>query len=137
MSKLIHIKKIEFVRIEELQSLLLLSKTTCLFKKEVDFQPMDVYELVGVTIEDSYEDNQKIYTSTVTFQTSCKGLPDGRRWAFRLTSIDGKRYLLGCKERPYPIIKVKNNFPGKPTDTTLDTVTISWKSPLPMLLIVE
>ena len=60
-----------------------------------------------------------------------------RQAAFRLTSVDGKRYMIGTDSRPYPIIRERNPFPEKPVDSSLKTVTITWKSLMPMLLIVE
>ncbi|MGX8697961.1 MAG: hypothetical protein ACSW8D_16395, partial [Prevotella sp.] len=92
---------------------------------------------VGVTIEDSYENNQKVYTTTATFNTCDKQPMTVRQAAFRLTSVDGKRYMIGTDSRPYPIIRERNPFPEKPVDSSLKTVTITWKSLMPMLLIVE
>ena len=137
MSKLVHINKLEMVRIEELTPMRVISDTSCRFTREVDFIEIAIHELVGVSIEDSYENNQKIYTTTASFSTCCKHPFTYRRMAFRLTSVDGKRYMIGTNSRPYPIIKEKNPFPEKVADSTLKTVTVSWKSLFPMLLIVE
>lgn len=137
MSKLVHIHKVEIADACSLGSIQVLSETTCRFKIQPVFSEISIKELVGVTIEDSYENNQKVYTTTATFTTCGKRPMTVRQAVFRLTSIDGKQYMIGTDARPYPIIKERNPFPEKPADTTLKTVTITWKSLLPMLLIVK
>lgn len=137
MSRLIHVKKIEMAGEGDPLPVKITSETSCLFTGEVYFSPVELHELVGVEVEDAYENNQRIYTTTATFTTSCKKPLAGRRAAFRLTSISGERYLIGTGSRPFPVIKEKNPFPRKPADTTLKTVTITWRSTLPMLLIAE
>ena len=137
MSKFVHVIKIEMAEACTLENLQLVGESSCRFKSQVGFSEISINELVGVTVEDSYENNQKIYTTTATFQTCDKKPLTARQVAFRLTSIDGSQYMIGTSSRPYPIIKERNPFPEKPADTTLKTVTITWKSLLPMLLIVE
>ena len=136
MSKLVHVNKIEMIRIEELTPLKVIDSTSCRFSRSVDFTQLEIKELVGVVVEDSYDNNQKTYTTTATFETKCKEPITSRHLAFRLTSVDGRQYMIGTSSRPYPIIKEKNNFPEKPNDSTMKTVTITWKSPLPMLLVI-
>ena len=137
MSQLVHVRKIEIADACSLGNIQVLNETSCRFKTNPVFSEISVKELVGVTIEDNYENNQRVYTTTATFNTCDKKPMTVRQAAFRLTSLDGKRYMIGTDSRPYPVIKEKNPFPEKPGDSTLKTVTITWKSLLPMLLIVE
>lgn len=137
MSNLVHFRSIEKVRVENLTSLEIISESSCLLTREPDFKEINIFELVGVTIEDSYENHQKIYTTTATFKTCDKEPIVERMLAFRVTSLDGKRFLIGTNARPYPIIKERNPYPEKPTDSTLKTVTVTWKAIYPMLLIIE
>lgn len=137
MSNLVHFRSIEKVRVENLTSLEIISESSCLLTREPDFKEINIFELVGVTIEDSYENHRKIYTTTATFKTCDKEPIVERMLAFRVTSLDGKRFLIGTNTRPYPIIKERNPYPEKPTDSTLKTVTVTWKAIYPMLLIIE
>lgn len=110
---------------------------SCRITREPNFEEINIWELVGVNIEDSYENNQKVYTTTATFQTCDKEPITERQLAFRVTSMNGQRFLIGTNARPYPIIKERNPFPEKPTDSAMKTVTITWKAIYPMLRIVE
>lgn len=118
-------------------SLQIVGEASCRFKNPAIFSEIHIQELVGVTIEDSLENNQRLYTTTAIFKSCDKTPLSARHMAFRLTSIDGKQYMIGTGSRPFPVIKEKNPFPEKPADSTLKTVTITWKSLLPMLLILK
>lgn len=120
-----------------LGSIQIIGETTCRFKSLPVFSEINIKGLVGVTIEDGYENNQRVFTTTATFNMCDKKPMNVRQAVFRLTSIDGKRYMIGTDSRPYPVIKERNPFPEKPADSSMKTVTIAWKSLLPMLLIVE
>lgn len=137
MSKLVHVNKIEFTSAALLVPMRMASATSCRFSSAVAFTEINIEDLVDVIIEDEYENNQRVYTTTASFRTCSKSVVLGRKLAFRLTSVDGKRFMIGSRTRPYPIIRVKDPFPGRPTDDTLKTVTVTWKALTPMLLIEE
>ena len=137
MFKCVHINKIEMSPVDTLSAMEVVSESSCRFSSAVTFSGIDISELVGVTVEDDYNNNQKVFTTKATFKTCSKLQPAGRRMAFRVTSVDGKRFMIGSHARPYPIISEKNPYPERPTDAVLKTVTITWKSMLPMLLIEE
>lgn len=118
-------------------SIIIVSDYSCQVASDVFFENIGIQELVGVTVECSLENNQLIYTTKATFHT-CDKLPRTmRRVIFRLTAIDGKRYLIGTNRRPYPVIRAIDQFPEKPADSSLKKITITWKSVLPMLFIEE
>lgn len=133
MSDLVHIVKIEMAEAGVLSSMLITSPSSCHFRIMPDFQEIDIQELVGVKIEDTCENNQKVFTTTATFYTKDKTPMSSRQKCFRLTSVSGQQYIIGTAQRPYPIIKENNAFPEKPADSTLKQVTITWKAPHPML----
>ena len=124
-------------RVDNISTMRMISNTSCRFSSPVVFDEICINELVDVTIEDELENNQKMYTTTATFQTKDKKPLTERRMAFRLTANDGKRYMIGTYGRPYPIIKENNPFPDDPKDSSMKTVTITWKATVPMLLILE
>ncbi len=137
MSKLVHVRKIEIADSRSLEGLLFVDNTSCRLGNAPSFSEISIRELVGVTVDDEYENNQRVYTTTATFST-CEKMPlSRRRVVFRLTSMDGRRYLIGTDSRPYPVFRESNAFPGKAGDSILKKVTITWKSLFPMLLIIE
>lgn len=138
MTKLVHINKIEFIRSSELSGLIRVTNSSCRIPSDVNFTEInEIVNLVGVKMEDESQKGETVYTTTVTFQTKRKDVVRWKRIAFRLTSIDGNQFLVGTGSRPYPVVKENNTFPEKPGDSTLKTVTITWRSLLPMLYIVK
>ena len=137
MFKPVHIIKLEMIRCEDLIPMRIISEDTCRFSRSLFFEEVPIEDVVGVSVSDEYDKNQKIYTTTATFKTRCKKLLRARRMAFRLTSADGKQYMIGTNARTYPIIKESNPFPEKVPDSSLKTVTITWKGLNPMLLILD
>lgn len=133
----VHVNKIEMIRIEDLNSLQVISPSSCRMKSSLLFTDLDIQDLVGVTVEDSYENAQRKYTTTVTFKTPCRKLLALSRMAFRLTDVNGNQYMVGTNSRPYPIIKELQTFPDKVPESSLKQFSITWKSMYPMLLIVD
>lgn len=136
MSNLVHINKVEFARIAEVLSMQLVSHASCRFKSFVNFKPICIEGLASVRIEDASENNQIVYTTSLSFRTKDKTPMAERKLAFRLTSVNGAQFIIGLPYRPYPIIKENNPYPDKPGDDTLKTVQVTWKSLHPMLFLV-
>ena len=137
MSNLVHIVKVEFASGTSLSNLKVTSPSSCRILSAVNFSEILIEGLAEVNVEDAYENNQTVYSTTLSFQSHDRKLFGLRQAAFRLSSADGHRYMLGTHTRPYPIIKETVPFPDKPGDSTLKKVTVTWKSPLPMLLLEE
>ena len=82
-------------------------------------------------------DNLNVRTGAGTgYKVKSKNPQMWRRKAFRMTAIDGKKYLVGTGARPFPVIKESNPYPDKATGSTLMTVTVTWKSLHGMLRIL-
>lgn len=137
MTNLTHILKIESVSSASLESMLIIDKSKCRILPSVTFSKIDILDMVGVKITDAYEKNQRIYTTTATFKTCDKTPSDMRGMAFRLTSRTGARFMIGTGSRPYPVVKEDNPYPEKAVDPMTKTVTITWKSTYPPLLIIN
>lgn len=137
MNTLIHIAKIESVPVTSLLDVEKVAAASCRVPGSIVFNEINIHGLVDAKIENQLENHEPVYTVTLTYQT-CDRTPQKRNsLAYRLTSIDGTRYLLGSYARPYVIYNDTTPFPGKPGDSVLKTVTLTYKSPHPLLYIVE
>ena len=137
MKKLIFFNKIEWVAAQNLSGMKILPNNTCMIPSGITFNNIEVEELVGVKQEQTLENNQVIWTLTVSFKTSCQE-PDSKRGvAYRLTTARGTEVLIGTDSRPYAIWKENVGLPEKGTESQLKNVTIVLKSRHPMLPIVS
>ncbi len=137
MFKPVHISLIEMTDAENLSAMILLSDSSCKLQENVNFTVINIDGLAEVNIEEDYQNNQKTYKTTLQFNSCSKKPLSMRQKAFRLTALDGRRYLIGTSERPFPIIKEKNPFPRQPTGEQMKSVSISWNSIHPMMMIEE
>lgn len=80
-----------------------------------------------LTISDKIEDGVRVYTAQLIFRT-CKELDDRERKVYRCKAANGRYYLIGTNDRPYPISTVTQNHPDNMTDNQLDEVTVNYTS---------
>lgn len=120
--------KIEECDCSELFNAGIFSEQKCFLTANVNFEEINTVGNIQVSDESSYESNELIWTTTITYKVKTKAPQAWRRKAFRMTAIDGTKFLVGTGERPFPVIKESNPYPDKPTGTTLMTVTVTWKS---------
>ena len=99
------------------------------------WQSLSIKVPARLTISDKIDDGVRIYTAQLVFR-SCEELNDLGRWAYRCKTADGKFYLVGTDERPYPVGNVTTNHPDNMTDNQLSEVTVSYTSgsPIPYIL---
>ena len=135
MSNLVHVVKAEFVSCSSLSNLKVTSPSSCRLLSDVSFAVIPMEGLAKVMVESELNKNQLMYSTTLSLRSHDRKLLGLRQVAFRLTSVDGNRYMLGTHARPYPMIKEADTFPDKPGDSTLKDLTVTWKSPFPLLLI--
>ncbi len=81
-----------------------------------------------LTISDKIEDGVRLFTAQLVFRT-CEEPGDVGRMVYRCSTADGRCYLLGSNERPYPVTTVNDSHPDNMTDSQLYEVTVSYTSP--------
>lgn len=99
------------------------------------WQSLSIKVPARLTISDKIDDGVRIYTAQLVFR-SCGEFNDLGRWAYRCKTAEGKYYLVGTDERPYPVGTVTTNHPDNMTDNQLSEVTVSYTSgsPIPYIL---
>lgn len=136
MTTLHHIKKIEICEASALTNIILSGDNSCRIDQSVNFTEINIVGLADANVESAQENNQVLYTTTVSYKTKDKTLDGKRKVAFLLTSINGNRYLVGTHMRPYPVMKESNPFPSNPVNSILKEVTVTWKNVTPMLSVL-
>jgi hypothetical protein len=137
MKQLEFFTKIEWAAAEHLTGMKVLPNNICYLPSGITFHQIDTEELVGVKQEETYENNQRIWTLTVTFKTTCKEPSDMRGLAYRVTTQKGQEYIIGTSSRPYPVWKESVAYPEKGTESQLRNVTITLKSRRPLLSVLS
>ena len=63
-------------------------------------------------VEQSFDNNSYIEKSKLTLYTLDE-VPTGQHPAFVIETVDGDKYVIGAKERPYPTVKITRST-GQP-----------------------
>lgn len=80
-----------------------------------------------LTISDKIEDGVRLYAAQLIFRT-CEEPHEIERMVYRCKTADGRYYLIGNNERPYPVTTVNDNHPDNMTDSQLYEVTVNYTS---------
>ncbi len=80
-----------------------------------------------LTVSEKIEEGVRLYTAQLVFRT-CEEPGDRGRQVYRCKTADGRFYLIGTNDRPYPVSTVTTNHPDNMTDNQLDEVTVTWTS---------
>ena len=80
-----------------------------------------------LTISDKIEDGVRLHAAQLIFRT-CEEPHEIERMVYRCKTADGRYYLIGNNERPYPVTTVNDNHPDNMTDSQLYEVTVNYTS---------
>ena len=134
---LLHIHRIDCCEAYHLASAIVLPETASVLIREP--MPWQRLPMVGLaTLETSEEVKKGVRTHSAKLSaTPCGGrlaLPS-RPLAYRLTCVNGKQYLLGTADPPFPLTTQEDRRPGNAAETSAVSLVVSMQSLLPMMKI--
>ena len=101
------------------------------------FKEIPIIGLASATVKDKIENNQRIFTTELSFRTCTPLLPEPQKLCFLLTTVSGDRYLLGSHQRPYPLVTNSQNFPGSASAASGNVVKVDYTGPFPLLKVLD
>ena len=78
-------------------------------------------------VEQSYDNNSYIEKAKLTFLT-LGDVPTDQHPAFLFQTIEGDIYIIGAKERPYPIVKITRSTGHPDGDTSVRKYEVSFSA---------
>ena len=125
---LLHIHRIDCCEAYHLASAIVLPETASVLLREP--MPWKQLPMVGLaTLETSEEVKKGVRTHSAKLTaTLCGGrlaLPS-RPLAYRLTCVNGKQYLLGTADPPFPLTTQEVKIPGNAAETSAVSLVVSW-----------
>ena len=133
---LLHIHRIDSCEAYHLASAIVLPETASVLLREP--MPWKQLPMVGLaTLETSEEVKKGVRTHSAKLTaTLCGGrlaLPS-RPLAYRLTCVNGRQYLLGTADPPFPLTTQEDKRPGNAAETSAATLVVTIQSLLPLLV---
>lgn len=135
---LLHIHRIDSCEAYHLASAIVLPETASVLLREP--MPWKQLPMVGLaTLETSEEVKKGVRTHsaklTATLCGSRLALPS-RPLAYRLTCVNGRQYLLGTADPPFPLASQEVSLPSNAAETSAVKLVVSLQSPYPSLNIL-
>lgn len=122
------------IPVSELPFDTLLGNLTFDIPESYDWPVVKCQKPAKLEITDKIEDGVRFYTHKLTFRTCSEDLDMKDNYAYLVTTIEGKRYLIGNKERPYSIINMSDVHPDSLGTSAMIEYTVLWgntrKAPL-------
>lgn len=88
-----------------------------------------------LSIQISDQSRVKMYSADVRFMSE-DDLQDSRAKCYLIETVEGSKYIIGGKERPFATMTVDLNVAASPTELSGTSYVISYKSAQPILSVV-
>ena len=132
-----NINKVEYIEPRYLLNVQLVKNDKVVLRYWRNFVEQPIDGLAQCEVTEAVEDGTRLRTVKLTFPTACPIVADDLRLAWRITTVTGEQYIIGTTETPYPVALVQNSFPDEATDRSGYQVTVTWKTPLSLLRIID
>ena len=124
-----HICKVEYCAAYHLKRAIILpAQAKALVREPMPWQELPLVGLASLEVTNEVENGVRIYTSKLT-ATLCKSFLHHKcPSAFRLTDVQGKQYLLGSAQSPYPLVTQKESIGESAQTQTVYVFVIQYVS---------
>ena len=134
---LLHINRIDYCEAYHLASAIMFPETACvLIREPMPWKRLPMVGLATLETSDTVEKGVRKHTTKLS-ATLCGGrlaLPS-RPLAYRLTCVNGRQYLLGTADPPFPLTTQEEKRPGNAAETSAVSLVVSQQSFVALLLI--
>ena len=132
---LLHIHRIDYCEANHLASAIVLPETASVLLREP--MPWKQLPMVGLaTLETSEEVKKGVRTHSAKLSATLCGsrlASPSRPLAHRLTCVNGRQYLLGTADPPFPLTTQEDKRPGNAAETSAVALVVSLVSSYPVL----
>lgn len=135
---LLHINRIDYCEAYHLVSAIVLPETaSVLIREPMPWQRLPMVGLASLETSEAVEKGVRKHTTKLS-ATLCGGrlaLPS-RPLAYRLTCVNGRQYLLGTADPPFPLASQEVSLPSNAAETSAVKLVVSLQSPYTSLNIL-
>ncbi len=123
------ITKIQRIKTSKLPFEVLLGHKTFTLPDNLEWENVEFIRPAKLEITDKFDEKVRIYTHKLIYRTCEDEVELTGIYAYLVTDLDGRRYLVGIPSRPYPTINISEVHPDSYASSTLTEVTVQWVAP--------
>lgn len=127
MNMIKYINKVEMIDAGHLVASSFFSKGVKL-EDELDFVPLCIVGLATFEISEKVESKERVFHHSLKAKLPERIEVGNRKLCFRLTAVDGTKYMVGSGVRPFPMVNQMDSHPSETTSSCAVMLEISWKS---------
>ena len=101
------------------------------------FEEIPLIGFASCEISDKIENNTRIFSIKLQIHSTSALTVSDRNLCFRLTTVTGSQFLLGCYDKPYPTVTNEQSYPSAATGHSGNIITATLNSTLPLLAILD
>lgn len=122
-----NIVAIDRIQAGEIIGLRRLSASCVAVSSDTPWESIPIKVPAKLIVSEKIEDGVRMYTAQLVFRT-CEDPGNRSRMVYRCWAADGRYYLIGTNDRPFPVTTVTTNHPDNMSDNQLDEVAVSYTS---------
>lgn len=131
----LNIKKIEKTSANELLSMVAVPGYRAFTLNNIVWTEIPMIKTAEMQIQDKIENKQRIFTTNVKLLTTDLLNLEAYDIVFKVTTVDGKAFIIGSDQSPYPVLTNSMEFPKEYSGKSGNTVTITYTALNPPLLL--
>lgn len=122
------VKSVAYAYSTQLEGSVIIANRTVRIPTNILWHSICVKDHPSMVSSTKTDDKNKVITTTLKFLTPDDLNIKRRHLVFKVTLIDGRQYLVGSSERPYPSVEITENYPDAVKDNQLNEVVVTHKS---------
>ena len=133
-----NIKKVEIIEVQHLSTVKALPGLREVYVPYyIPCEEIPIVGLASLNISDSVGDGIRTYTSKLTATIVKRLTHCSEVRALRLTDVQGRRYLMGGADRPYPLFLQEDKYADRPGEVSACSLTVTLQGPFPAMEIIK
>lgn len=134
---LLNIRTIEYIETRLLANITIIHGVGVRLNYWRNFQRLHIVGLGKLECVSKVENKSKLFTTTLSADLPENFDQRAMTLAFLVTCVDGRRFLIGTDERPFPIINTSASMPDRPADASRFGITVEYIDTLGLLPVID
>lgn len=122
------INRVEMIEATNLASSIFIPGVGVYLSSPLNFQKMETIGLSSLESTDKIENKSRIISQKLTLSLRERFAVGNHKFCFLVTTVSGEQYIIGSKDRPYPLVTFTDARPDTATSKCAVTMTVTYSN---------